>query len=160
MSIQKFQDPQLSDYFYDRKADQVFSTKSGQTRPMKWSQQRSWYPKRVGMVTARGYKVSYTRDQILKMLKPVEQQAVRQQAQPQAITNDLTLLRPDYEYVLYSVQNRCSQYFFAGTSVQEALDRFAKRGECIRNEDIRILNTQSGKISKLVPQQVVTYALV
>ena len=157
MSIQKFRDPVLKDYFFDTQADQVFSTKSGSARPMKWSQARTWYPKRVGMVGKNGYKVSYTYAQIKSMLMPAEQP---KSFQPQAITNDLRLLKPDFEYVMYSIRNRCSQYFYAGTSVQEALDRFAKRGECIRNEDIRILNTQSGKISKLVPQQVVTYALV
>lgn len=156
MATQKFQSQHnLSQYFYDTKTGQVMSTRSGQVRPMKWSQQRSWYPKRVSLTNDRGYKVNYTEGQIKNMLLPVEKEAP-----VQAVTNDLSLLRPDYEYVMYSIQNRCSQYFFAGTSVQEALDRFAKRGECIRAEDVRILNPRTGKVSQLRPQQVVTYALV
>ena len=157
MAIQKFRDPQLKDYFFDTQADQVFSTKSGSAKAMKWSQSRSWYPKRVGMVTDRGYKVNYTYDQIKSMLAPAE---VVQQPQPQAITNDLRLLKPDYEFVMFSIQNRCSQYFYAGTSVQEALDRFAKRGEIVRNDDVRILNPRTGKVSKLAAQRVETYALI
>ena len=157
MAIQKFRDPVLKDYFFDTQADQVFSTKSGSAKPMKWSQPRSWYPKRVGMVTNRGYKVSYTYDQIKSMLMPAEQP---KSFQPQAITNDLRLLKPEFEYVMFSIQNRCSQYFYAGTSVQEALDRFAKRGECIRNEDVRILDPRTGKVSKLGVQRVETYTLI
>ena len=157
MAIQKFRDQDLSAYFYDTQADRVFSTRSGKTKPMKWSQTRTWYPKRVGMVTNRGYKVSYTYDQIKSMLLPQEQTKT---FQAQAITNDLRLLKPDFEYVLFSTANRCSQYFFAGTPVQEALDRFAKRGECIKNEDVRILNTQSGKVSRIGVQRVETYTLI
>jgi hypothetical protein len=154
MTIQKFRDQDLSAYFYDTQADQVFSTRSGQPKAMKWSQTRSWYPKRVGMVTNRGYKVNYTYDQIKKMLAPAEV------VQPVAITNDLSLLKPNFEYVMFSIQNRCSQYFYAGTSVQEALDRFAKRGECIKSQDVRILDPRTGKVSKLGVQTVETYTLI
>lgn len=159
MAIQKFVDAGLSKYYFDTDLDCVMSTQSGQPRAMKWSQARSWYPKRVGMVTSRGYKVSYTYDQIKRMLvaEPVREAKIQQ---PLAITNDLSLLRPAHEFIMYSIKNRCSQYFYANTSVQEALDRFAKRGECIRNEDVRILDPRTGKVSKLGVRTVETYTLI
>lgn len=68
-------------------------------------------------------------------------------------------IKPNFPYVLYSVKNQASQYFFAGTSLVEALARLAKRGEYVNAEDVRILNTVTEKVSKLTPQKVVTYTL-
>jgi hypothetical protein len=154
MAIHKFRDAGLSSYFYDTQADQVFSTRSGQAKPMKWTHPSFYKPKRVSMTTNQGLKVSYTRDQILKILAPAVVVA------PVAVTNDLTLIKPNFEYVMFSVGNKCSQYFFAGTSVKDALDRFAKRGEVIKPADVRILDPLTGKINKLGVKTVETYTLV
>jgi hypothetical protein len=153
MTIQKFANPELADYYFDSSKDVVMSTKSGTPRPMTWTTRPGWYSKRVGMVTTRGRKVSYTYAQIKNMLVPTDKADGR-------ATSDLAAIKPDFEYVMFSVRNRCSQYFYAGTSVQEALDRFAKRGERIQNQDIRILNPRTGKVSTLGVQTVETYTLI
>lgn len=154
MAIQKFFDRyNLSKYYFDSARGVVMSTQSGTPKALTWSQARSWYPKRVSMVTSQGYKVNYTESQIKGMLQPAEV------TQPQAVTNDLSMLKPDFEYVLFSTKNRCSQYFYAGTSVQEALDRLARRNEYVAPQDVRILNTRTGHVSMLKPQVVTTYVL-
>jgi len=155
MAIQKFRDQDLSKYYYDTVRNAVMSTRSGTAKALTWSQARSWYPKRVSMVTNRGYKVNYTENQVLNMLMPAEQEKA-----VQAVTNDLSLLAPDFPFVLYSDKNICSQYFYANTTIKQALDMFARRGEHIDPKDIRILNTRTGKVSMLKPKVVTTYELV
>jgi hypothetical protein len=155
MAIQKFQDRYaLSKYYFDTARGVVMSTQSGAPKALTWSQARTWYPKRVSMVTSQGYKVNYTESQIKGMLQPVERDV-----ETAAVTNDLSMLKPDFEYVLFSTTNRCSQYFFAGTSVKEALDRLAKRGEYVAQKDVRILNTRTGQVLMLKPQVITTYVL-
>ena len=153
----------LSKYYFDTDRKCIMSTqRPGVPRPLTWSQSLSWYPKRVSMVNDQGYKVNYTESQIMGMLLPAEsgvKVADRKAVAPAAITNDLSLLRPDFEYVLFSVKNKASQYFFKDTSIAEALARLAKRGEHVAVEDIRIVNTLTGKVSTLKPQVVTTYVL-
>lgn len=155
MAIQKFRDQDLSKYYYDTVRKAVMSTRSGTAKALTWSQARSWYPKRVSMVTNHGYKVNYTENQVLNMLMPAEQEKA-----VQAVTNDLSLLAPDFPFVLYSDKNICSQYFYANTTIKQALDMFARRGEHIDPKDIRILNTRTGKVSMLKPKVVTMYELV
>lgn len=65
---------------------------------------------------------------------------------------------PTFPYVMYSKKNQASQYFFAGTTIAEALERFAKRGEVIDPAEATIVNVETGKIHKLVPTTI--YKLV
>lgn len=163
MAIRKFQLSALSKYYFDTDRDAVMSLHSGEPRPMKWSKQNHWSPRRVAMVTNTGHKVSYRYDQIQRMLAPAEIDVPAKPvstAEPQCVTNTLSLLKPEFDYVLYSVQNRCSQYFFAGTSVQEALDRLARRGEVVKPADIRILNVLTSQVSRVAVRTVETYSLV
>lgn len=65
---------------------------------------------------------------------------------------------PAFPYVMFSKKNQASQYFFAGTTIAEALERFAKRGEVIDPAEATIVNVETGKIHKLVPTTI--YKLV
>jgi len=155
MAIRKFKaSMSLAHYAYDDKADRVISYKSGRAKNLTWSQAYSWYPKRVSMVTDQGYKVSYKRDEILGMLDAVE-------AEVASSFTGLDGIKPNFEYVLFSRRNKASQFFYANTSVAQALAMFAKRGEHIAPEDIRILNTVTNKVSsiKAKPVTTVTYTL-
>lgn len=67
-------------------------------------------------------------------------------------------LGPQFPYVLFSKKNQCSQYFFKGTTVSEALERFAKRGEILDPTEVSLLNVDTGKIHKLQPTTI--YKLV
>ena len=70
-------------------------------------------------------------------------------------------IRPAFPYVLYSKKNQCSQYFFANTSISEALYMLSQRGEVVAVEDVRILNVDTGVVTKLQAKTVVTsYTLV
>ena len=161
MAIREFTDKALSDYYYDVDRGVVMSRKNGKIKPLTWSQARSWYPKRVSMVYGQGgraFKVSYTQTQIMNMLLPAVPKPLIE-ARESTVSNDLSLIAPDYAYVMFSRKNQCSQYFFAGTSIQRALEMFAKRGERIAPEDVRILNTVTNKVSQLKSQVVTTYVL-
>lgn len=158
MAIQKFQDPALSKYYFDTDTDTVMSLHSGSPRPMKWVKPNHWSPRRVGMVNDRGFKVSYRYDQIKNMLKPAER--VVDAAGAVSGVDGLAMIKPTVDYVVFSTKNRCSQYIFAGTSIQEALDRLARRGERVAHEDVRILNTQTGKVQKLGIKTITAYTLI
>ena len=157
MAIRKFINSDLSKYYFDTDADCVMSLYSGSPRAMKWVKPNNWAPRRVGLITDRGRKVSYRYDQIKQMLAPAETLDV---AVDRAINTDLSSIKPSFDYVLFSTKNRCSQYFFANTSVQEALDRLARRGERVAPEDVRVLDTQTGRVQKLGIKTFTAYTLV
>lgn len=73
-------------------------------------------------------------------------------------TPDTTLsaIRPSYPYVLFSKKSQCSQYFFANTTLADALERLARRGEVIAPEDVRILNVDTSEVKSLVAKTTVT----
>ena len=170
MALRKFRDPALANYYFDTATDCVISTYSGQSRPMKWSQAYPGAPRRVSLTTIRGTKISYRYDQIKAMLlptvgphmaAPIEvPRRVADAAAASDAFNGLASIKPNVDYVLFSVKNRCSQYFFANTSIQEALDRLARRGEHVAHDDVRILNTVTGKVQKLGTKTITTYTLV
>lgn len=163
MAIRKFQSQSLRKYYFDTDRDVVMSTQSGEPRPLKWSQATLFAPRRVAMVTNTGHKVSYRYDQIQRMLEPAEIEVSSKtvkSAEPQCVTNSLALVKPAYDYVVFSKANRCSQYFFAGTSLQEAMDRFARRGEVLKPSEICIVNVNTGQVSQLTVRTVETYSLV
>lgn len=156
--MQKFRDSDLKDYFYDASSDTVYSRKSGEPRALKWSQQYKWSPKRVSVMY--GYrKASFTRQQILTMLQPATNPVKENVAQHVVQTNDLSMVKPAHDFVVFSKPNRCSQYFFANTSLQEALDRFARRGEIVNPADVRVLNVATGKVSELAVKTMQVYTL-
>ena len=163
MAIRKFQDVGLSKYYFDTDKDCVMSLHSGEPRPLKWSKPTHWAPRRVSMVKLCGIKVSCRYDQIQRMLKPAEIEVSSKpvkSAEPQCVTNSLALVKPAYDYVVFSKANRCSQYFFAGTSLQEAMDGFARRGEVLKPSEIRIVNANTGQLVQLTVRTVETYSLV
>lgn len=154
MAIRKFQRDDLRKYYFDTSADCVMSLQTGDPRRMKWVTPYPGSPRRVSMVTDRGFKVSYRYDQIMDMLRPVDVAVDR------ANNTDLSTIKPTVDYVLFSTKNRCSQYFFANTSIQEALDRLARRGERVAPEDVRILDTVTGRVQLLGIKTITTYTLV
>jgi hypothetical protein len=74
------------------------------------------------------------------------------------VTSPVAGMGPQFPYVMFSKKNEASQYFFAGTTIAEALERFAKRGEIIDPAEATIINVDTGKIHKLVPTTI--YKLV
>lgn len=171
MAIQKFRDPAFANYYFDPVNDCVISIYSGQSRPLKWSRAYPGAPRRVSLTTTRGTKISYRYDQIKALLIPAKptlaapvrasQRVADVAAKPASNAfNGLDTIKPNVDYVLFSVKNRCSQYFFANTSIQEALDRLARRGEHVAHDDVRILNTVTGKVHELGVKTITTYTLV
>lgn len=76
-------------------------------------------------------------------------------------SDPLHSIRPAFPYVLYSKKNQCSQYFFANTSIAEALYLLSQRGEVVAVEDVRVLNVDTGVVTKLQAKTVITsYTLV
>lgn len=169
MAIQKFRDPAFTNYYFDPVNDCVISIYSGQSRPLKWSRAYPGAPRRVSLTTTRGTKLSYRYDQIKALLIPAKPTLAAPIEVPRRVANaaaasdafnGLASIKPNVDYVLFSVKNRCSQYFFANTSIQEALDRLARRGEHVAHDDVRILNTVTGKVQKLGTKTITTYTLV
>lgn len=158
MAIRKFKDSDLSKYYFDTDLDQVMSLYSSNPQPLKWYKTSKQSPRRVALVTDHGFLVNYQYDQIMNMLGPVETEVGA--AGAVSGVQSLDSIKPDFDYVLFSTKNRCSQYIFANTSIQEALDRLASRGEHIEHDDIRVLNTRTDKVSKLAIKTVVAYTLV
>lgn len=167
MAIRRFRLPGLSMYYFDVARDCVMSTYTGQPRPMKWVQSGPGVPRRVGLTTSMGNKISYRYDQIVGLLGPIEYVKALDSSSKAAPTPvagrtattkapwsesqlaALAEIRPNFAYVLYSVENRCSQYFFAGTSIREALERLAKRGEYVELRDVCVLNVETRQVTKL-----------
>lgn len=154
--MQKFINPALSDYSYDAATDTVYSNKSGASRPLKWSK-TSRYGERYVTLSYGAVSRKIGHGDIRSFLEPIEQQKI-QKICP-AVTTSLSNIKPDFEYIMFSTRNQVSQYFFAGTTIQEALDKFAKRGAVINPEDIRILNPKSNVVTSLKIGAVVTYSL-
>jgi hypothetical protein len=179
MTLRSFSHPGLIDYKYDTVAQRVISYKVKATgQPRAWSFDNSGIA-RMGLRTRSGSTVNIRRDQINQHLAPeprkttvtrigsaTQRQINEARARSTdvfksgaAVTNSLDLLKPDFEYVLFSVKNQCSQYFFRGTSVGDALRMFARRGEHIAPSDIRILNTRTNTVTELQTQVITTYVL-
>lgn len=179
MALRSFSHPGLVDYKYDTEKRQVISYKvKAAGQPRAWSFDNSSIA-RVGLRTRAGATVNIRQDQIHQHLAPearkptvtrmgsATQRRINEAraktadvfASGATVTNSLDLLKPDFEYVLFSVKNQCSQYFFRGTSVGDALRMFARRGEHIAPSDIRILNTRTNQVTELQAQVVTTYVL-
>ena len=73
--------------------------------------------------------------------------------------NELTSISPTNDYIMFSVVDQASQYFFAGTTIADALARFGRRGVVIAPKDIRILDVTSNKVSMVKVKVVETYVL-
>jgi hypothetical protein len=174
-ALRKFSDAHLGDYRYDPVRQQVISYKvKANGAPRAWSVTNGIA--RVGLVNRFGNQINVRKDMIERWLEPVQpivrpsvtNKAVRRPVTAVAadhetvlaVTNSLAMLAPDYEYVMFSTKNRCSQYFYAGTTVADALAMFARRNEIVRPEDVRILNVKTNTVSSLTPQVVTTYKLV
>lgn len=80
------------------------------------------------------------------------------QVQPRNYTG-LDTIAPAYPYVIYSVRNQCSQYFFKDTTIANALELFAKRGEELDPADIRIVNVLTGEVTALSIKPLTSYAV-
>lgn len=156
MIISKFRDHlELSKYFFDHITETVMSTqRPGAPRPIKWIKSKPRSRRRVSLVTDRGVKLSFTYNQVKDNLVPPPAEAVRAHIEPPGLGD----ISPANAYVLFSDVDQCSQYFPAGTTLQQALE-FAKRGLALKPENIRILDTVTGKIHKVVATQRVVYSL-
>ena len=86
-------------------------------------------------------------------------QAQTQPSQREVTSQTLADYAPPYEYVMFSVPNRCSQYFFAGTTIHQALDLFKRRNELIKASDIQILNVITGEVLKVKEETRTVYVL-
>lgn len=75
------------------------------------------------------------------------------------VTQDLCKIAPSFPYVLYSEKNQCSQYFFANTTIGQALALMGKRGENIAVDDIRILNIDTRVVNKVSAKRSFEYTL-
>jgi hypothetical protein len=167
MAIRKFIDDKFDGYYFDTELDAVVSTKKGQPKPLAWSIKAAGglrtlphnapsydrSARLVALIPTHGWRVIYTYNQIIKMLHPSSA------AEVDTGIPGLADIKPNYEYVVFSVANRCSQYFYAGTSIQDALGMFAKRGITLNPKEIQILNPATGKISKMEIKTVETYSL-
>lgn len=168
MTIHKFKSELLEGYLYDSDNGTVISTKRSKPNTLTWQStpgRGRWYD-RVVLTTTRGDRFPVIRNDISSMivtnptaknladlLKPNLEQA--------AAKSDLGRIKPNYPYVLFSPKHQCSQYFFANTSIKEALEKFARRNIVIAPADIRILNTQTNEVKSLGVQTVTieTYSL-
>lgn len=72
MTIRNFQFSFYSDYYYNDADGFVYSTKSGYARPLTWAAWGNKQP-RVTLTNTQGVKKTYTREQILTLLVPLEQ---------------------------------------------------------------------------------------
>jgi hypothetical protein len=165
MTMFQFKDANLSSYSFCTTTYNVFSKRTG--KPMNWVKTRwdivvtlikkdSKYP------ALRGVRKTYTRTEIMRMVDEDQvatsaEKSTKIEAQP--MNQSLASLSPDFAYVLFSEKNQCSQYFFANTTVQDALAKFAKRGEVIDPVDVQILNVKTGKISKLQVEIVKVFSI-
>lgn len=158
MAKLQFINKSFSDYYFDTELDAVVSMKTGKPYTMAWTHQYRWSPRRVSLTSSQGRKVSFRYDQIRNMLDRAPAKSV---AKVEAVNDpDLSTIKPEFAYVMFSNTDQCSQYFFAGTSLQEAVDRFARRGVKINPKDIRILNTLTNRVQTLQPKVVTSYTLV
>lgn len=154
--IRQFKDSRFSQYYYCTDSENVISKKT--KRHLKWK--RTGWDYTVVLSAAVGterLRFTYSHSAIINVMlaDPVVEKS------SQINTNNLSLgsVCPDFEYVLFSTKNQCSQYFFASTTVQDALAIFAKRGEVIDPSDVQILNVKTGKISKLKVETVKVYSI-
>ena len=158
-----FKSSSFNGYYYDSETDAVYSIK----RPGKTHQLAKNYKGGMWHVTLNStdaysrsgnYKSVYSRADILSMVTPpaVETSPV---TPPATVSNDLALIKPTADYVMFSVKGKCSQYFFAGTSIADALAKFARRNIVIDPKDVRILTPGTNTVRSLSVKTVETYFL-
>lgn len=149
----KFTDTALSGYGFDLLRDRVVSYKrdaSGQLLDLRGSYKLNYYDRTHIKLRQLAQEIARSTQQKATSFNNVV-------AETQALHN----IKPNFPYVLYSKKNQCSQYFFANTTIGQALGMLAKRGENVAVEDIRILNVDTGVVTKVAAKRVVTeYALV
>lgn len=79
---------------------------------------------------------------------------------PSAASNPVTIDGAvPYAYIIFSVKEKCSQYFDQGTTLARALAIFAKRNIVLDPAELSILNPVTGNITKLKVTVVTTYEL-
>lgn len=160
MAIRKFINAAFSGYYFDTELDCVMSIKRpGAPYALTWTTPNNYLLRRVSMTTTSGGKISRTYNQIIDMLCPVEHSGVVRSVPAPTPNDELSNIQPDFDYVLYSVKNKCSQYFFKGTSIRKALDLLAQRKQHVSPEDIRICNTVTGQVTKLQIRTVQIFSL-
>ncbi len=169
MTIHKFKSELLEGYFYDSDTDTVISTKRSKPNTLTWQStpgRGRWYD-RVVLTTNRGNaRYPVIRSDISSMIvtTPIAKNLadlLKPRLEQTAAKSDLGRIKPNYPYVLFSPKHQCSQYFFANTSIKEALEKFARRNIVIAPADVRILNTQTNEVKSLGVQTVTieTYSL-
>lgn len=168
MTIHKFKSELLEGYFYDSDNGTVISTKRSKPNTLTWQStpgRGRWYD-RVVLTTTRGDRYPVIRSDISSMIvtNPTAKNLadlLKPSIEQTAAKSDLGRIKPNYPYVLFSPKHQCSQYFFANTSIKEALEKFARRNIVIAPADVRILNTQTNEVKSLGVQTVTieTYSL-
>lgn len=168
--IIKFTTPQhrhLKDYGYDLKARQVISFKNtinghqllrrttyningaqiSHTAIHNSAVAESGLQKQTGLVSTKQ-----------KQSGVDEQNCVLGAANKQKVC--VTSLGSTEEFIAFSRQHKVSQYFRAGTSLMEVLEKFKNRGFDIDPVELSILDPVTGKINHLQPEISITYTLV
>ena len=158
MAIIRFTDRGLSGYGFDTVHDRVVSFKANAFgQPLQ--RRNSYY---LNNVYHAHYDLSKAANQLEKATKATLGQLTSTKPAPfatavakQAATAALSEI-PDRvfteEFVMFSVADKASQYFYANTSVHQALALFAKRGITIKAQDVQVLIPRTGEVIKLRPQ--------
>lgn len=151
-------------YFYDVDRAEVWSSKSGLLRKINQTKNK------MVAISYRGRATMYYVSTLANNLElgtvgrpksTIEQQfrvpssdvVIMSAPKPTAATSTC----PNFPYVMFSKKNQCSQYFFANTSLIEAFDKFARRGEIVDPMEVSIVNTLTNEVTKL-KQTVVSYS--
>lgn len=142
---QEFKDTNFSAYYFENGDVYNRNTKHKLT----WVVGNGSYDTaRVTMMGKTGLRSAFTRSKIQNFLVEVPKQK-----------NELSSIAPVNDYVMFSVVDQASQYFFAGTTIADALARFGRRGVVISPKDIRILDVVTNKVSMVKVKVVETYVL-
>lgn len=154
-----FKDARLTGYFYDTEDRNVYSTKrNGAPHCMSWTDNRD-YGGRVKLTDTYSRVVSLTHSEIILALNPRDQSTivtVTKGLQPKEVTVKKNTDAPSFPYVLFCERNECSQYFHAGTGIEDAFALFAKRKIILDPKNVQIVNILTGIVSKLKVKVVET----
>lgn len=142
---QEFKDTNLSAYYFENGDVYNRNTKHKLT----WVVGNGSYDTaRVTMMGKTGLRSAFTRSKIQNFLVEVPKQ-----------NGELSSISLVNDYIMFSVVDQASQYFFAVTTIADALARFGRRGVVISPKDIRILDVITNKVSMIKVKVVETYIL-
>lgn len=145
--IQEFKDKNLSTYYFSKGF--VYNRKTKNVLNWNVTTSGSFGTARITLASKTGERVTISRNKIQNFLVEVPE-----------TKNELNLIIPTTgDYIMFSVVDQASQYFFAGTAIVDALAKFGRRGIVISPKDIRILDVTSNKVSMVKVKVVESYVL-